>query len=181
MPLSRAIAPIAILAALALASCTAPESEAEAEPTVAPTEEPVFASEEEALAAAEEVYSAYVGAINDALGSGGDEVTDLEGFAFPEVADAQREGFEQYRSGGLRAIGEITVDNFNLQSDWRAQSLVFYVCRDVSNVDVLNSNGESVVSADRLDRGGFEAEIEMSVNGSLKVSRDDAWSGESFC
>lgn len=179
MLLRRAAAPIALLAAVALAGCT--PSEPQPTHTVVPTDEPLFASEEEALAAAEEVYSAYVGAINEALASGGEEVIDLETVASPEVADVQREGFEQYRSGGLRAVGAITVDSFSLQGDWRAESLAFYVCRDVSNVNVFDPDGESVVSADRLDRGGFEAMIEQSSDGSFKVSKDDPWSGESFC
>lgn len=179
MPLRRAAAPIALLVAAALAGCAAPEPEAEA--TVAPTAEPLFASEEEALAAAEEVYGAYLGAINEALASGGEEVTDLDELASSEVADAQREGFEQYRREGLHATGAIKADSFRLQGDWRTRGLTFYVCRDVSDVDVLNTEGESVVDADRLDRGGFEAEVEMSGGGSLKVVRDDPWPGKSFC
>ncbi len=179
MLLCRAAAPIALLAAMALAGCTAPEPEPTQ--TVVPTDEPLFASEEEALAAAEEAYTEYVGAVNQALASGGDELTDLESLASPEVADIQRQGFEEYRSGGLRAVGKITVDSFTLQGDWRDERVAFYVCRDVSNVDVLDGSGRSVVSADRLDRGGFEAEIRAKADGSLEISRDDPWSGASFC
>ncbi len=178
MPLSRAIAPIAILAALALAGCTAPEPE----PTVAPTEEPLFASEEEALAAAEEVYSAYMSTVDEVLSNGGDGAQAIERFAIGEALETQKSGFEAAAMEGWRSIGQTRLSSWQLQAfDRETGTVDFYVCKDVSGVDVVDGAGNSVVSELRPDRGAVEVRV-VSRDGQFKVARDAVWTaGLSGC
>lgn len=55
-----------------------------------------------------------------------------------------------------------------------------YVCLDVSDVDVVDGTGKSVVTASRPDRQPLEVDID-NVEHVLKVSRSEAWSGDNFC
>ncbi len=173
MLLRRAAAPIALLAAVALAGCTAPEPDPE--PPIAPTEEPLFASEEEALAAAEEVYSAYMSTVDEVLNAGGEGALAIEQFASGEALETQKNGFEAAAARGLRSIGRTGLSSWQLQSfDGDAGTVDFYVCKDVSGVDVLDSAGNSVVSESRPDRGAAEVRI-VDDGGNLKVAREAVW------
>ncbi len=173
MLLRRAVAPLAILAALALAGCSAPEPEAEA--TVAPTEEPLFASEEEALAAAEEVYSAYQAAVDRTLNNGGSSTDDLTAYATIPVVELQKEGFTTFSESGWRSEGSTKLDTWTLQSFDDANSTVtFYVCKDVSDVRVFDASGQSVVSADRPSRAAVQVRA-VTTRGDLVIAEESVW------
>lgn len=183
MLLRRAAAPIALLAAMALAGCTAPEPEPTQ--TVAPTDEPLFASEEEALAAAEEVYGVYVVAVETSLQSGGEPAPQLSGIASDKVVQEQTAGSESYRADGLRALGNSTFEVMSTQffNGVAAEGepvLGIYVCRDVGATDVVDQTGGSIVADDRQELIPFE--VEFSRNGTnLIVEKDELWPGETFC
>ncbi len=183
MLLRRAAAPIALLAAVALAGCTAPAPDPE--PTIAPTEEPLFASEEEALAAAEEVYSAYVVAVETALQAGGETAPRLDGIASEEVTREQTAGADSYRAEGLRALGNSSfvfqATQFVDQDAAEGEPVIgVYVCRDVKDTDVVNETGESIVTEDRQELIPFEVEFSRLGTG-LVVDKDELWPGETFC
>lgn len=122
------------------------------EPAPVPTPTPAFASEEEAFAAAEEVYRAYNDAAN-ARTRGEAEAspqTFLVGVALENDIDAQN----SLREWGLRASGEGTVATFrgtNAEIDDRIAEVTAYVCIDVSELRVLNSDGLDVTPSDRGD------------------------------
>ncbi len=184
MPLSRAIAPIAILAALALAGCTAPEPEPE--PTVAPTEEPLFASEEEALAAAEEIYGAYVKVVDDILKQGGLQPERVDEFAIGQAAELQKAGFAEALSAGVRSRGETTytidrVQHWTSRPSEGAEAIAIFVCQDISATDLVNSDGESVSDPGRPLILPFEIGFTSTRSGELVVSRDELWRGRNFC
>jgi hypothetical protein len=171
------------LAGAGLVSCAGPEGPP-VSPGPQPSGTPVFASDEEALAAAEAAYSKYEAAINE-VGHGGWKDTDL--YLATLAGDALRqelEGADELASRGYVQVGDTTHDTMTLQ---QAQdhghgtvTLVVYVCSDVSDVDVLNQEGESVVSPERPSRQPLEVEMN-DLSGALKIVRRDAWSGTSFC
>lgn len=53
-------------------------------------------------------------------------------------------------------------------------ALVAYVCIDVSTVDVLNSQGRSVISSNRSPRVQYEVTFD-TVGGKLLPSKQDPW------
>ncbi len=129
----------------ALAGCTT-------EPEPAPTPTAAFANEEEAFAAAEKVYRAYNEAGN--ARNRGEAEPDpqefLEGVALENDIDAQN----SFREWGLSADGEASVALFlgtNADVDGRIADVTGYVCIDVSELRVLNTDGVDVTPAGRGD------------------------------
>lgn len=184
MPIRRSAAPLALLAALSLAGCTAPDPEPT--PTVAPTTEPLFASEEEALAAAEEAYSAYVDMADLLLSESGVDPERLRPLVGDQLYERQEAGFKQAAASGLIGTGQTNflvdrVQAVDLEASVGEQVIAAYVCRDVSGVDILDSDGNSVVSEDRVSILPVEVAWSRGSANELVVSRDDVWSGENFC
>jgi hypothetical protein len=172
-----------VLVTAGLTSCATPKVGLQP-PEPDPSATPVFASDEEALAAAEELYGRYLRIANK-IGQGGwkdtsgyAEVTRDQALA-DELASA-----EDYSSKGYRQVGDFRSDSMTVQQlrdpGSTEVNMTVYVCLDVSNVDVKDKSGRSVVAPERLDRQPLELTIDNS-EGALKVSRSDAWSGADFC
>jgi hypothetical protein len=167
-----------------LSSCASGEDPVQPPPGPDPSATPVFASEEEALAAAEELYGRYL-EISNAIGAGGWRDTDRYGEVARERAlDDELETAADYAAKFYHQVGDTTFDSLGLQQvmddGTSAVLLTVYLCLDVSEVDVLDAEGRSVVPEDRLERQALEVDMD-SVDGALKVSRSEAWSGNSFC
>ena len=170
------------LLAAGLAGCT-PEEPLDP-PTPAPSGSPVFASDEEALAAAEALYGEYLQAEN-ALGAGGwQDLSLVEPFLRGAALEDEKETATSFSSKGYHQVGDITFDSTSLQSrddgGSGSMSMTVYLCLDVAGADILNSSGESVVTADRPDRLALEVDID-DVEGQLEISRSEPWSGADFC
>ena len=92
------------------------------------------------------------------------------------AADFSAKGFVQR--------GSSTYDSVKLQQLHNDGSAAFgltvYLCLDVTDVDVVDKSGKSVVSPDRPDRQALEIEM-TGAGGVLKLSRSEAWSGANFC
>jgi hypothetical protein len=65
-------------------------------------------------------------------------------------------------------------------NDSEQVSLTIYLCLDVSGVDVVDKQGESVVSPGRPDRQALEIDMD-GAEGALRITRSEAWSGANFC
>jgi hypothetical protein len=145
---------------------------------------PVFASEEEALAAAGELYGRYL-AISNEIGQGGwKDTSQLRSVARDRALNDDTSTAEGFQANGWTQVGESTFDSLILQqledAGAGAVDLVVYLCIDVSKVDVLDSHGQSVITSSRPERQPLEVEID-DVEGDLKVSRSEVWSGQDFC
>ncbi|WP_157981708.1 hypothetical protein [Protaetiibacter intestinalis] len=162
---------------LTLVGCVPSDPPVTPPPTSA---DPVFASDEEALAAAEEAYRAYISAVDDILASGGVDSGQLDGLVSPEVLAVQEEGFQQFRDLGWRATGSTILRNFTLQQFDGESMLVLYVCSDVSDVDVVDAEGVSQVSADRPTTTTFESSLAYDGR-RFTVETDDPWEGSGVC
>ncbi|MHC2997999.1 hypothetical protein OB08_01725 [Microbacterium sp. HJ5] len=139
---------ILVAAALAglLAGC-APTPE----PT--PTATSAFADEAEAFAAAEETYRAYVDALNRVDLSNPETFEDVYAWTTGEANAEAREMFSQMHADGWSVAGasEPTVVEPRLAGGAGMSSAEVAVCLDVSDVVLLDSAGDSMVSTDRPD------------------------------
>jgi hypothetical protein len=178
------VSALGILLVLAgLTSCTGDEGPP-LSPMPVPSGTPVYASEEEALAAAEEVYGRYL-EVSNAVGQGGwVDVDALREVERGEALEQELEAIAGYRDADLTQVGTTTFDSLSLQQFTAAQAgevlISFYLCLDVTGVDIVDRDGSSVVTSSRPDRQPVEVDID-DVDGTLKISRSEAWSGASFC
>ena len=154
-------------------------------PTPQPSSSPVFASDEEALAAAEVAYGEYEIVSDTIFSEGGVQPERLEEVAAGDFLVDSIHGFENVQSQGLRSVGSSKFDQVTLQQFDPTSAgggiVVTYLCEDVSEVDVLNSDGESVVSVDRPDRTYFQVTFDLADDGkTLLVSGREVW-GDGAC
>lgn len=143
---SRRLAAItlALFASVMLLACA---------PSPAPTPTPTaagFASEEEAFATAEQTLSDYIDASNLVRL---DDTRSFEAFFALSVgaqndADRQRLSLyhaERYTSSGATIVQGISADSWTPPEG----PVSLLVCLDVSDVDILSADGESIVASDR--------------------------------
>ncbi|PKQ35540.1 MAG: hypothetical protein CVT61_05430 [Actinobacteria bacterium HGW-Actinobacteria-11] len=136
---------ILVAAVALLAGCTP-----DPEPTPTPTA--AFASEEEAFAAAEATYRAY----NDALNQVDPENPEtFEATYFYTSGDFQasdKENFSNLHARGYSIQGAARVRSFfGTSFDQTLGYVDATVCVDVSGVDVIDADGQSVVNPERPD------------------------------
>lgn len=169
----------AVAVAVLLVGCV-PKTEV-VNPVPQPSVTPPFASDEEALAAAVEAYARYLKVTDEILQGGGKDPSLASTVMTGELLDANLESFDNFKAQGLHTIGESSFDQVTLQQ-FDAYSLgtaivVIYVCTDVTATDVLDSEGQSVVAPDRLDRGTYLVTFDFDYEvGALLVAHDELWS-----
>ena len=145
-------------------------------PTPAPTA--AFASEEEALAAAVEAYGRFT-SVSDEIGqAGGIGSERLLAVAAGDFMVGTVDGYRDWNEKGWRQIGSKTFHDVSIQSIF-SNGVVVYLCEDISNVDVVDSAGASVVSATRVDTYFFQVELEMSPEDRLLVTGRERWDDRS--
>ncbi len=137
----RAAALLAV-AAVALSACGPA-----AEPTPTPTA--AFASEEEAFAAAEETYRAYIAASNAVDYSDPESFASLETFTTGAYQSEEREGLSQMHAEGNSNVGDLKITWFRGVDVGADSTVTARTCNDVSETDLLDSNGDSIVPDSR--------------------------------
>jgi len=109
--------------------------------------------------------------------------------ATQDVLVEETSSYETFASSGLKGLGSTTLDSFKLQSynDGAIEPepiITVYVCVDVTNVDVLDANGISIVNQNGRARLPFEASFisdDTTGNGKLILAAKELWTGEDFC
>lgn len=163
----------------ALVGCTPGVPKPTRTPTASQT--PLFASDEAALKAATDAYAAYLKMSDTILADGGKEPDRMTRTAVGDALATELTGFETARKRGWRQVGSTTFSGTQLQST-ALDSVSIYVCVDVSNVDILNSSGKSVVSANRPERSAALIRlIEAGGQPPLKVAANQPWNGNGVC
>lgn len=118
--------------------------------------------EDEASASAVEAVTAYYATVDKVRQDADSPATDLDAVAISTQLSAQKHLLESQRSAGNRQTGNTEVVEANVQSvtldnsDPKAghvPTVTIDVCWDVSDVDVLDPTGQSVVTPERADRG----------------------------
>jgi hypothetical protein len=161
---SRRILPVAALA-LALAACTACTSPAPA-PTPVATTKPVLENEEQALAAVTSAYEEFQRLSTLILSEGGSGPERIEAVASPSLSTIEREAFAEVARDGLTVTGEPRVQSVQVLSWFGYPDAIGVIasaalCVDISAVDVLASDGASLVGADRPASSSWVAEFAL--------------------
>lgn len=155
----------------ALASCA---------PSAAPTPTPSetgFASEAEAFAAAEETYRAYVDALNDVDLSDPATFEPVYALTTGELNEQDRQTFSELHADGTRVSGSTRILDVTYVSV-DPSAVVVAACTDVSEVQVFDADGKSLVSEDRPDFQGRTVTLRLGQDG-LRLSRlDDGQAGQ---
>ncbi|MCT1478057.1 hypothetical protein [Microbacterium sp. p3-SID336] len=157
IPVSSFRAPTAIAAILAtlvsLAACSpAPDA------TPSPTATPLFATEKEAFAAAEATYRAYRDAANASVLNDSSTFEAVFTWLRSDALAASRKSLTAYNAEGATRIGESTFDHFTPVA-YDGTAITARLCLDVSQVDVVDPAGVSIVASDRPARQPLEVEL----------------------
>jgi hypothetical protein len=170
-------------AALVLVGCT-PAPHPTTSPKPAAT--PVFRSDAEALAAAEKAYRAYSEVADQILADGGVNPDRIDAVTTGELRKEEHQGSSAFRSKGYREVGSAKVIAITLQSANTAATknskaaVTTYVCLDVSNLDVRDSTGRSVVSPERATHLSYEVTFDL-VRAHLLPSKQESWDSGGVC
>lgn len=134
---------VAVVAAL-LSGCIAGLSP---QPTPAPT----FTSDAEAFAAAEATYRAYVDALNQVDLADPETFEAVYAWTTGEANAAARELFSRMHADREVVSGDSQIKAITPTDGARTEAVSVDVCVDVSDVDVRDANGVTVVAPDRVD------------------------------
>lgn len=154
----RFAAAATLVLALALTTACAPDPA----PTPSPTG---FASQEEAFAAAEATYRAYVDALNAV------DLSDPATFepvysllSGTALADSKK-SLTAFHAEGYTRTGDTRFDRLTVTgSDLAAGTVTVALCLDVSDVDLVDSSGESVVAPGRVNVQPLDVTLVKSSN-----------------
>ncbi|GAB2837738.1 hypothetical protein ACFQ0P_13710 [Microbacterium insulae] len=157
-PLRHAVrAPVGVvllILAVSLAGCVP------ADPAAAPT--PSFSNEAEAFAAAEATYREYVKALNAVDLSDPETFEGVYAWTTGELNASDRRGLSEYHAEGVVKSGASEVLVTAPIRDDVSAGVAIAVCLDVSDVELVNSAGESLVDPDRGDVQTLEATFSRS-------------------
>ncbi|MEW2460244.1 hypothetical protein [Microbacterium sp. K41] len=149
----RATLTAALVATLLSVAACAPSPHT----TPSPTATPLFANKEDAFAAAEVTYRAYTDASNATILTDADTFDPVFAWLRADALDSARKNYSEYYASGVTRTGASSFDHFTPGSyDPEARTVVVRLCIDVSDVDVLDAEGHSVVPGDRPPRRAVE-------------------------
>ena len=132
------------LAALMMSGCSAPAAPFEPEAL------PVFASDEEAFAAAEATYRAYVDASNEVNLADSESFEAVFALTNGALNAADRKTLSAMHARGFELTGETRIRSVHAGAISGARDNVrLEVCLDVSELRLLDVNGESAVDPSR--------------------------------
>lgn len=173
---------IASLSVVALLSGCTPAKPYDKTATSTSSPTPVFASEEEALAAAEEVYRSYL-AMSDLIAQeGGVDPERIDPYVVGEFRESTLAGLTNFQSNGYRSVGNTLLDSFKIQvfdSQSSDETLIAYACQDISGVDVVDTQGVSVVKSGRINRLLLEVTF-ASTGETFRIAAQEPW-GDGQC
>lgn len=96
----------------------------------------------------------------------------------PQLRDDQTAA-RKLKDAGRHQRGTSRVFSFKSQQI-DGDAISFYVCLDVSRVDVLDATGKSVVSSNRATQIPLTVR-EVRTAAGLRIERETVWSGKKFC
>lgn len=114
---------------------------------------PIFANEDEAFAAAEQTYRAYVDALNQVDLSDPETFEAVYAWTTGDANANERTTLSQMHADAWRISGTTAVAGFRGQSAELTEPAAVdaIICSDVSDVEVIDADGRSMVSDQRPD------------------------------
>lgn len=158
----------AVFTVALVAGCTPqPEPDASQQP---------FATEEEAFAAAEETYRNYVDALNDVDLSDPETFEPVYEWTTGDANASSRESFSRMFADDWVVTGATTFDSFTpVDVSPNSKEVTADLCLDVSQVEVTDSEGTSVVPESRVDRQPVRVSFRTSDSSTgLRISQSIA-------
>lgn len=153
--------------------------------TRTPDAAPVFASDEEALAAAEKAYAAYLAVDNAVAQSGGKGDSAYSKVAVGDALQSALTNAKQFRDAGAHITGEASFSTKELQSAEYSSpdgvSVSFYICDDLSDVQLIGEAGESPSENEIHPHAPFLVHVIAVPGAGLRISNIDLWNGEDYC
>ncbi|WP_156876549.1 hypothetical protein [Microbacterium luticocti] len=124
-----------------------------AHPSPSPTPSPRFTSEADAYKAAEDTYRAYVDALNRVRLEDPATFESLYRLETADALDTDKEAFSAMHADGWRMTGRTVVTLLQPSTTRTPGSRMTYLdaCVDVSNVELVDAHGNSMVDSDRGD------------------------------
>ena len=182
----RNLTAAALIVALSVAGCTTQTVESLSESPTPSAAPPVFASEAEALEAARAAYARYESVTDRILAEGGTRPERIAAVAIGKAYDDAIAGYETFRSEGYRLTGApvATITGLQSHSDGIESPVVTaYLCLDIADTDVINSQGDSVIDPERPSLQSFVVEFNYNLagDGSLALSSREGWDGNGVC
>lgn len=143
----------------------------------------IFSSEEAALQAAIDVYHEFNAAYDAITASGVAKFETLKGLVTDDyyIYVSSDSSFED---SGVHTEGSSSFDTASVVSfeqDSSKATLVMRLCRDVSNVKIIDSTGKDVSSDDRRIRFPYEVTVVTNSVDEFPISNTKTWMGENFC
>lgn len=120
------------------------------------------------------------------LADGGAKSDRIDSFVTGELLTEEHDGSRNFAVNGYHAHGSSTLKSFTLEfANLKAapnskRVLAAYVCVDVSDVDVLDASGQSVVSATRPPLAAYEVTFDL-VDSRLLPSAQEPWNNGGVC
>ena len=167
------------LVAVALTACASQVTPVPTS-TEAVTEKPLFATDEEALAAAQVAYANYLEISDQIARDGGANPERLEGLVTKEQLQIELQNISEYAVSGFHGEGETSFDSFHI-ADSDQQHFSAYLCVDVTNSKLINSKGEDVTPATRVNRWPLLVNYNFDSSGKVLISGSETWTGTNFC
>ncbi|MGG7510668.1 hypothetical protein [Plantibacter sp. YIM 135249] len=149
-----------VVVLVGLGGCHAPPTS----PRALPSTSSVLTSEDEALAAATDTYERFLSLSNQILNDGGTNPERIDAIAAPAISDVERAGYADIAVTGHRYLGQAKLSSAALQSWSRVPDrlgvvAVIHACVDLSETDVVDSTGSSIVAPERAPLSAWEIGI----------------------
>lgn len=120
------------------------------EPTPTPTA--LFASDEEAFAAAEETYEAYLDALNGVDLTAPESFEAVYDWTTGSASASIRESLSKLHAEGFQMTGDTVLQSVTpVSANTATGEISMRLCADVSDTDIVDTEGNSVVAGDRAD------------------------------
>ena len=154
-----------------LSACTPESKPAPKETKAASAHKGAFESIDAAAEAAETTYRGYVASSNDVDLSSPETLEPVFGWLSGDALTSARESYSAMRADNLTFSGESTFDHFEVISH-DDEEVTAQLCVDVGKVDLVNSEGDSVIPTDRTSRKLIEVRfVRASTSSGLAITR----------
>lgn len=162
---SRRLHPMRVVASLAVAALLSSACDS---PEPAPTPSG-FASEAEAFAAAEETYRAYVDALNDVDLADPQTFEAVYEWTTGELNASDREGLSRYHAEGFSVSGDSRIEVVQGIRVIDEIEIVLATCLNVSEVTVVNADGDPQTQPDRVPIQSLEVHAHVTDDAGVRL------------